>query len=1272
MTKTNSDSAEVVLVDRRTTRYGAGWWPAGLSQVAKVGSDRIVVSATGAATLYRGGYGDHYLPPPGVFTALVRTGSTFELRPRGSLARVVFDTTGRLRTAVDANGNRDSVAYSGTSDQVTAFVDPVGKAVTLSYDGAGRLSAWSDPAGRQSRVTIDGSNRLTYDSLSSPGSKGNVTRFVYQGYPGVGTYVLAKRLGVVTDTTVVTYDSTFKRRPSQVRLPRVQNETGTWVNPVIAYAAVERQGYGALRSLDSLYVQVTDPRGNWTRSTLNRWSQTTRTWDTLGLLARASYTEQGLPRWSEGKSGDSSRVYTDHDAAWRLARSYIVRGAGDTLRLDSLVYDANHRVVQRVDSRGKVSTTGYDAKGNVIRTITPRNDTTLIAYRADGLVDHTQLPGDTATTRFVYDTVWKNLVSTVDRSGDTLGSATFDNLGRTVESMRRVRTGVDLSDIVPVTYYKDRRTQTWFNAANQVDSVRLMARDDGGAWPSPGDTTLVQRVSYRYDRAGRDSLRLRNRGYGERWLYDRLGRVVVYRPYINPAAVSDSAALVDSTWYDIAGNVRKARTRRGHLIETTYDSRNRPDSTVIPTVGTLRRAYGGPLDQLTRLWIAGAVDSLGGVNGERRWGYDERGRLAADTAYAGTTVRATGYTYDTHERLSSYANVSGTWMHRYETDRGLLDTVITPYYGSGRRDTLIYKYDGQGRINGPTIRSQISSSYTSATFGEMAVRGVSYNLTGIARQITTTIKRDPWTGSSHDFMNGLMSAVAQEDAQPFLATKWVRRPGMTGGTDTLLYQPDYDGWHRLTAQTFRKNGVAQYTESYTFDRTGNVNQPTGAAVYDPFTDRLVQRTESGGTRYFRYDRAGNLTADSVSGTVRHYSYDALNRLVTARQNGTLIARYAYDVEGRRIAKRVYTPTTGGIDAYTRFIYQGAHVQAESDSVGTLTLRYVWGLGTDDLIAIDSVAGTYGQGQYYAVLDQLGSVRGLVRWSRQWNSGATYRPYGEAVIDSLKSWVRYRWTGREYDTETGLYYFRARYYAPGLRRFIQADPIGHAGSGNLYAYLDGQPTEGRDPSGMEKDNEYFGGPAPNVTCSSSCYLAQSHMGYDGLPHWVHPFILEGVAGFNARLGYEEYLANAVEWQGLAADGNMDSRLAPVVHASSPLTLKQYIKLAAGLAVAEHWHTIGGGYDAEAVWVVDEAELILREGRVFTNDAYVAARARLVDPLAEGRGSALGPFIFLASPIFRGDQQCVAETMIHEALHVKGRSTVGSLPSRATGCFIPSQH
>ena len=87
----------------------------------------------------------------------------------------------------------------------------------------------------------------------------------------------------------------------------------------------------------------------------------------------------------------------------------------------------------------------------------------------------------------------------------------------------------------------------------------------------------------------------------------------------------------------------------------------------------------------------------------------------------------------------------------------------------------------------------------------------------------------------------------------------------------------------------------------------------------------------------------------------------------------------------------------------------------------------------------------------------------------WRLSQRFGPYGvRTAADSSGSGLgfelRYRWTGREYDTETGWYYFRARYLDPAQRRFVQEDPIGYAGGANTYAY-GSNPIGGRDPSGL---------------------------------------------------------------------------------------------------------------------------------------------------------------------------------------------------------------
>jgi RHS repeat-associated protein len=66
----------------------------------------------------------------------------------------------------------------------------------------------------------------------------------------------------------------------------------------------------------------------------------------------------------------------------------------------------------------------------------------------------------------------------------------------------------------------------------------------------------------------------------------------------------------------------------------------------------------------------------------------------------------------------------------------------------------------------------------------------------------------------------------------------------------------------------------------------------------------------------------------------------------------------------------------------------------------------------------------------------------------------YRSFGEIYSETGSLVQPFTFTGREYDPESGLYYYRARYYDPRAGRFISKDPIGFAGGDvNLYRYVD---------------------------------------------------------------------------------------------------------------------------------------------------------------------------------------------------------------------------
>jgi RHS repeat-associated protein len=162
------------------------------------------------------------------------------------------------------------------------------------------------------------------------------------------------------------------------------------------------------------------------------------------------------------------------------------------------------------------------------------------------------------------------------------------------------------------------------------------------------------------------------------------------------------------------------------------------------------------------------------------------------------------------------------------------------------------------------------------------------------------------------------------------------------------------------------------------------------------------------------------------------------------------------------------------------LYDGNEVIAEYNASGSLTHRFMYGAGVDNPIALK----TNGQTYYYHT-DEIGSVVALSNSANQLEEQYSYGPFGQSNdIGHVGNPLRY--TARRLDSETGRYYYRARYYEPQWGKFLQADPLGYADGMNAYAYVGHDPVNLVDPYGTTATRGGYSSSAGSVSTGSSAF------------------------------------------------------------------------------------------------------------------------------------------------------------------------------------------
>nr|NJM04536.1 RHS repeat-associated core domain-containing protein [Desulfobacula sp.] len=231
-------------------------------------------------------------------------------------------------------------------------------------------------------------------------------------------------------------------------------------------------------------------------------------------------------------------------------------------------------------------------------------------------------------------------------------------------------------------------------------------------------------------------------------------------------------------------------------------------------------------------------------------------------------------------------------------------------------------------------------------------------------------------------------------------------------------------------------------------------------------DEVRDGSDTGPVVYrYIHDAAGNRIEkrDGVDAVLQAYAYDQKNR-TTSLTDPSGAHTFAYDPNDFRIEKADPTRTR-------KYLMEGEHYEAVYDGSNALIARYLRGVVVDEIIYGYLTDQGEEKGRTFHH-DHLNSVTALTGHNGDEVETVSYGPFGEAISSSGTSPSTLKYTGRELDEETGLYYYRARYYDPKIGRFLNEDPLGFEAGVNFYAYVQNNPINSNDPMGLI--NILFGG------------------------------------------------------------------------------------------------------------------------------------------------------------------------------------------------------
>lgn len=493
--------------------------------------------------------------------------------------------------------------------------------------------------------------------------------------------------------------------------------------------------------------------------------------------------------------------------------------------------------------------------------------------------------------------------------------------------------------------------------------------------------------------------------------YDFYGRLTV---------IIDANNVAEETrTYDFAGALDTIKDARNNVTTFTRDGFGRPLQVNYPDSSYEAYTFDVSGSPLTHRMRNGNVITNT---------FDVLGRIATKSPQGQAVVT---FSYDKANRLLSVSTpvvannpASGVFSHGYDT-AGRLISETNP-----QAQVMGYTLDA----NGNTTRITHPGGYFVDRVYDQLDRLTNIKLNGSANSAVVFGYDQLSRRTSKNYLNGANTTYSYDLGNNLLTMNIA----FVGSACNWTYT--YNKVHQMLSQN------CSDTSYYWRATAGTVNYAAA--------NNLNQYPQVGALAA-TYNTLGALATYNTW----TYTYNTEQMLTAATKTGTN-ASFVYDPKLRQIQKTVGSTKT-------KYIYSGTHMLEERNgATDALTRRYVFAGAEEPVLQMTSAGVvTYIHHDHHgSVIAQSNATTGAV------GNKYKYGPFGESAATLTGTTIGY--TGQRYDTELGLYHYKARYFHKELGRFLQPDPVGYSAGMNLYAYCSNDGLNHTDPDGLEPDSPHL--------------------------------------------------------------------------------------------------------------------------------------------------------------------------------------------------------